>query len=342
MFSSLHTRLSTKFSAVGRSSFGQSVAARIGLLQISIAAMLWGLTGVVVRFVHDDTGLSAISIGFYRLAFAALAMLVISAPRLPGLVKAVRAHPVSIGIAGVGLAVYQALYFVSVTTAGVTVATVVSLGVAPIALVGWEAVHLRRRPSLPSMLIVIASLVGLGLIASANSATAATPAPVLGLFAAIGSGICYAATTVVSTAAARSTSLLAFTTATTTIGALVMIPAAAVAGFGLPLGPVSLGQLAFLGVVTTALAYGFFYAGLRSTTSSVAAVLTLLEPLTAAVLAVLLLAEPIYLSTLVGGVLLLAAVAALYLIPQPKASATGDPAAVDPIGPSQDAISSPR
>ena len=209
------------------------------------------------------------------------------------------------------------------------------------------------------------------MIASANSATVATPAPVLGLFAAIGSGICYAATTVVSTTAARATSLVAFTTATTTIGAIVMIPAAAIAGFGLPLGPVPLGHLAFLGVVTTALAYGCFYAGLRSTASSVAAVLTLLEPLTAAILAVVLLAEPIHLSTVIGGVLLLAAVAALYLVPQPAvpehagttsgtATATvpvtatepviaqepvtaPEPATVpDPADPAQDAISSPR
>jgi len=321
------------------------LAARIGLIQISVAAMLWGLTGVVVRYVHEDTGLSAVSIGFYRLAFAALAMLAISARRLPGVVHALRAHPVSITVAGVGLAVYQALYFVSVTTAGVTVATVVSLGVAPIALVVWEAARQRKRPSPVSVLIVLASLIGLSLIASANTATAATPAPVIGLLAAIGSGICYAATTVVSSEAARSTSLVAFTTATTTIGALAMVPAAALAGFGLPLGPVPLGQLAFLGVVTTALAYGCFYAGLRSTASSVAAVLTLLEPLTAAVLAVALLAEPVHLSTLLGGVLLLAAVAALYLLPQRTApSPTGPevPAPGESADPAQEAMSSPR
>jgi DME family drug/metabolite transporter len=103
--------------------------------------------------------------------------------------------------------------------------------------------------------------------------------------------------------------------------------------------------LAFLGVVTTALAYGCFYAGLRSTTSSVAAVLTLLEPLTAAVLAVALLAEPVHLSTLLGGVLLLAAVAALYLLPQRTApSPTGPevPAPGESADPAQEAMSSPR
>ena len=74
----------------------------------------------------------------------------------------------------------------------------------------------------------------------------------------------------------------------------------------------------YLGAATTVLAYALFYAGLRTTPSSVASVLTLIEPLTATVLAVILLSEPLPLLTIVGGVLLLGAIAVLYLSPGGK------------------------
>src|SRR6476619_4198504 len=91
-----------------RTRIGQSMAARIGLIQISIAAVLWGLTGVVVRLVHDGAGLGAVTVGFYRLAIAALALLLLSSFRLPRLFRAFRANPLGMLAAGVGLALYQA------------------------------------------------------------------------------------------------------------------------------------------------------------------------------------------------------------------------------------------
>jgi DME family drug/metabolite transporter len=68
-----------------------------------------------------------------------------------------------------------------------------------------------------------------------------------------------------------------------------------------------------MGVMATAVAYGLFFHGLRSTTSDVASVLTLLEPLAATTLAVALLHEQLTLRMVLGGGLMLAAIAALYL-----------------------------
>ena len=63
----------------------------------------------------------------------------------------------------------------------------------------------------------------------------------------------------------------------------------------------------------TVAAYWLFYRGLRTTASEVAGVLTLLEPLTAAVLAAIVVHEALTGPALVGGGLMLVAVAALYL-----------------------------
>ena len=73
----------------------------------------------------------------------------------------------------------------------------------------------------------------------------------------------------------------------------------------------TLGVLAYLGVFTMALAYGPFYAGLRTTRSGAAVIATLLEPVTAAVAAGVVLGERLGPTGIVGSVLILAAVAGL-------------------------------
>ena len=111
------------------------------------------------------------------------------------------------------------------------------------------------------------------------------------------------------------------TTTSTVIGALTLLPAALICGAGFAVTGTAMTQLLYLGAATTVLAYALFYAGLRTTPSSVASVLTLIEPLTATVLAVFLLSEPLPLLTIAGGVLLLGAIAVLYLAPPGKNTA---------------------
>ncbi|MBM0280111.1 DMT family transporter, partial [Micromonospora tarensis] len=133
--------------------------------------------------------------------------------------------------------------------------------------------------------------------------------------AAVGSGLGYAVTTLISRQVSQHTAPMTLTTVSTALGALTLAPFALVAGVSAPVRPDTVALLLHLGVVTTAVAYALFYAGLRTTPGSVAAVLTLLEPLTAAALAVALLHEPLPLPVLGGGGLLLTAVAATYLAP---------------------------
>lgn len=302
------------------------LGARAGLVQITVSGVLWGTTGVAVQLVRESTGLSPVSIGCYRLAIAAVVLLLLSAARLGPLLAALRLMPGSLVLVGMGLGIYQALYFLAVTTAGVSVATVVSLGLAPVLTAAWEAVRARRLPGLGTVAPLAAGIVGLVLITvSTAHPTAAAPRPLLGLLAAAGSGLGYAAATVLSRHVAQRVETRDLTTLSALIGALTLAPLALVDGIAIPAQAAPVALLAYLGVVTTAVAYGLFYAGLRTTSGSAAAVLTLLEPLTAAVLAVVLLAEPLPLPAVGGGVLLLGAVAALYLgpgrTPRPPAGA---------------------
>lgn len=298
----------------------QRLGARTGLVQITLAALLWGTTGVVVQLIRNRTSLSPVSIGFYRLAVAALFLLGLHARSLRDLTRAVRASPWRLILVGVGLGGYQASYFISVAAIGVSLSTMVSLGVAPVCIAIWESAVARRRPSRLTVGSLSAGIIGLVLITVAGGHTTTGPQhPLLGLIAAVVSGVGYAASTVLSRHVSQQTPAMTLTTMSTLFGAVALAPFALVSGVGFHPMASTVSMLVYIGVVATAVSYALFYAGLRITSGSVAAVLTLLEPLTAAVLAVAVLGEPLPALELVGGVILLGAITALYLMPQPPA-----------------------
>jgi drug/metabolite transporter, DME family len=298
--------------------------ARAGLLAVSGGALLWGTTGIGVRIINDRSGLSAVPIGCYRLAIAAVVLaLLFRGSGLRRWQTAWRRHRWSLVFAGAGLGGYQALYFIGVQYVGVSVSTLVSLAVAPVALTVASALVAQQRPAVHALVTVGCAVGGLTVISLASTSTsAAAPHPILGILASLGSGAGYAATTVLNRRLAAEGDPLLLTAATSGIGALVLVPIALPIGMPVPSDPVVLGWLGYIGVVSTVIAYGLFYTGLRSTSSQVVGVLTLLEPLTATVLAVAFLGESLTALGWFGAVLLLVAIAVLYVRrPEPDAAA---------------------
>ena len=287
---------------------------RSGLLAVSGGALLWGTTGVPVAIIHDRTGLSAVPIGFLRLLIAGLVVAaVFRRTAWTGAREVFARHRWWLIAAGVGLGGYQALYFVGVQYVGVTISTLVSLALAPVALTAWAAVVGRRLPDAFAMLTLVAAVGGLVLVSLKPGAAAAGSHPVLGLVASLAAGLAYAATTVVNHRLAADGDAVLLTGLTSAIGAVALLPVAAALGLWWPADAVSSGWLVYIGVVTTVLAYALFYRGLHTTSSETAGVLTLLEPLAAAVLAAIALHERLTALGLVGAVLMLAAIAGLYL-----------------------------
>ncbi len=306
------TRFSSRLSA--------PVRARTGLLAVSAGALLWGTTGVPVRIITDRTGLAAVTIGALRLVIAALALAVVLGRGGWRRTRVAFArNRWRLIAAGTGLGAYQALYFVGIQNVGVSVSTLVSLALAPVALTAWGAIRRRRWPAPLALLTLAAAVGGLVLISLGPGAAAGAANPTLGLAASFAAGLGYAATTVVNRHLAADGEPLLLTGATSAVGALVLVPFALVAGLRWPSDAVASGWLVYIGVVTTVVAYGLFYLGLRTTTSETAGVLTLLEPLAAAVLAAIVLHERLTPLGVVGGALLLLAIAGLYLRePEPE------------------------
>ena len=290
-----------------------------GLLLVSAAGIVWGTIGPAVQLAHEAPGLSPWVISAYRAIAAVLALLVaiVVTGRVATCLALARRRWRRVIITGVATAIFQLLFFVAVVAVGVSVTTVIALGLAPILLLVVGSVQRRQPPARAQVLIVTNALVGLVLVSIAGgSGNEAPQAAAVGILAAFGSGTAYAVSTHVGAPLSRGDGAIVVTTVTTAVAAAVLVPGGLVAGKlrGEPLTATDAGSwllLAYLGVVTMAFAYVLLYAGLRSTTSGSAVVATLLEPVTAVLIAVLLLGERPTAAVFIGTALILLAIASL-------------------------------
>ena len=269
--------------------------------------------------VHGRSMLSVLTISGWRAAAAVLtlAAIVLVRGQVAACVRLLRDHPTRIVAMGALTAAFQLLFFVAVLAAGVSVATVVALGFAPVLLLLLHSAQRRKVPRAPQLLTVAMGVVGL-LLVSLTGGDAGGPSPAYGVLAALGSGTAYALSADVGSSVSRGHDAVPVAAGTMTVAALIMVPAGLVVGLArgdalVATDAATWAGLAYLGVVTMALAYVLLFAGLRTTASGSAAVATLLEPVTAVVIAVLLLGETLTAAGVAGALLILAAIATLGL-----------------------------
>jgi DME family drug/metabolite transporter len=163
---------------------------RTGLVLVSCAGVVWGTIGPAVQLVHDGSGLSPLTIGAFR-AIAAVTALVVASlvtGRLHTCLGLARSHWRRVIITGLSTAAFQLLFFVAVVATGVSVATVVSLGLPPVLLLGLSSIQGRRGPSPAQVMTVATALVGLLLVSIAGGTGEDAPNAALGVLAALGSG----------------------------------------------------------------------------------------------------------------------------------------------------------
>ena len=299
-----------------------------GLLEVAVAGVLWGTGGLAVQLIREQEPMSPVTTSAWRMTIAAVVLLValLALRRGRGLLELARSRPRQLLAIGVGTAAYQGFYFISVTQVGVAVSTVVSLGLAPVLLTVAESVRHRSAPARDRLVVLGAALVGLVLVSVAGHESTTGPAPVAGVLFAIASGTTYALTTAASGSISRTSSPLVLTSGMTLVGACVLLPCLAVVDSPrATTDATALAWLAYLGVLTMALAYVLLYSGLRVVAPSTAVTISLVEPVTAAVVAAVVLQEALGPVAVVGILLVLGAVAGLG-----RPSAVAGPVLPDP------------
>jgi drug/metabolite transporter, DME family len=289
-----------------------------GLLLVSLAGVVWGTIGPAVQLVHEGSGLSPLTISAYR-AIAAVAVLLVLAVvtgRL-GLSWSLARHQWRrVTVVGVLIAASQLLFFVAVVATGVSVATVVCLGVAPVLLLIVSSIQQRRLLSTGRAVTVTIAVAGLLLVSLVGGAAERAPHPALGILAALGAGAAYGLSADVAAPLSQRLDTMTVTTATMSVAAAVLVPGDLVLAYvrGEVLTTTDTASwllIVYLGVVTMAVAWALLFTGLRSTPSGAAVVATLIEPVTAVLIAVVLLSEQLTPAGVLGSLLILTAIASL-------------------------------
>lgn len=285
-----------------------------GLTFVTIAAIAWGTGGVVAAILYRDSGLGPIAISFWR-TIIGVALLAAGygwrrrreARDTPARPRATRSRRFLIAaVTGIGLATYQTAYYAGVQASGVAFATVVTLGAGPILIAVGARFATAERLGLIGVAAVATAPVGLLLIVGGTAGNLA--GVVFSLISATG----YALVTVLHRALGgvdpARTTLHGFIVASVCLAPLAvfegLLPTQGVAWQ-------TVGMLAYLGAVSTALAYSLFFASLSAVRATTVSMLALAEPLTATAIAVVLLGEHLTWPMVAGSAVLLAAVALL-------------------------------
>ncbi|HEY0419383.1 MAG TPA: EamA family transporter, partial [Acetobacteraceae bacterium] len=244
-------------------------AARRGLLLIALAAILWGTVGVTTKTLYRTTAATPLSVGFFRLAFAAPILLAACRARLGRRAFAVRWRGLAaMLLVGAMLATYQVCFFAAVADAGVVIATLITLCTAPVLVALFSMVLPRERLARSAALALACAVAGTVLLVATPGAGA--HAGVRGVLLALASASGYAVIALTARTLAHHYHPLQVTAIGFTAGALLLLPIALAAGLvaAYPAGGWLL--LIYLGAIPSALGYGLYLSGMRATPASIA------------------------------------------------------------------------
>jgi DME family drug/metabolite transporter len=290
---------------------------RRGLAYLAFAGATWGTTGAAVDIVYQSSDFGPMAVSFWRF-LTGMALLIAArdlrparnTPRTP---QPTRRRVLLFTGTGIGLAAFQTAYFAAVQDTGLTVGTIVTLGAAPVFTAAGGRMFLGERVGRGGLLAVGGALAGLAILVLGNQQGVVH---LLGVGMAMLSATGYAVSNILGRWTGRhgaGEDPYTLTVWSFAIGAVVMLPFAW--GEGLvphtahPVQVVLL--LLYVAAVTTALAYPLYFAGAGAVRAATASVVMLIEPISAAVLAVLFLGERLTPATIIGTVLMLAAIAGL-------------------------------
>jgi DME family drug/metabolite transporter len=258
------------------------------------SGLLWGTGGLIGSLLGREAGLPPLSVAAYRLTVGGaliVVFLTVAGRRWP----AGRAAWTRIAVVGLLAACFQSCYFTAVSLTSVSLATLVTIGSAPVLVqvAGWVR---GRRSSRGA---------GLGLLVGLPSGRFAETAVLASSGMAVLAASGFAAMTLIGSKPVPGLDDLAVTGFGFTLGGgVLMAVAALVGGLGFAPRPGTIGLLIALGIGPTAVAYTSYFRGLRTSAASTAALLSLLEPLTGTILAVLLLGNRLSPAGIAGAVIL--------------------------------------
>jgi drug/metabolite transporter, DME family len=289
---------------------------RSGLACLVASGLLWGTSGLIGTLLGRTAGLSPLAVAAIRL-LAGGGLIVAFLTVTGGAFPSGRAAWRRVAVNGLLSALFQGCYFAAISLTSVSLATLVTIGAAPVVVAAVERIRDGRVLGRQGLITLGLALAGLALLVWHPGGGPGGPggvAVLTGSGLALLSAASFAAITLIGTSPVPGLTDLTVNGYGFTLGGLVLLPLTVFdggLGFGAGLSPAKLaaaaGLLLALAVGPTAVAYTLYYRGLRTESAATAALLTLLEPLAAAVLGATFLGDRLGVTGVAGALILGAA-----------------------------------
>ncbi|NCB01720.1 MAG: hypothetical protein EOM67_06085 [Spirochaetia bacterium] len=272
----------------------------LGASQVLVAGVLWGTSGTIASFFPHSV--SPLVIGALRLAVGGLCLTIILGVTTKGVwfAPTTKIYPKHVLLVAFSIALTQVMIFLGVQLAGVTIATMVFIGSAPLfsGIFSWIRYKRNQKPIwwISSSIVIIGCL----LMAISDNSEVRGALIMKGSASALLAGAGWAMAGVVIKEMQKSASSLETTVIALSSGAILLLPFAFIQGFSC-LGEPSVIELTLvLGVIATAFPYLLFNMGMMGVPVPHAYLYGLIEPLVASMLGMLLLKERLSLVGIVG------------------------------------------
>jgi drug/metabolite transporter (DMT)-like permease len=303
-----------------------------------LATLFLSTTAILIRYLTQDYHLPALVLACWRDIFVAMTLLPILGLFFPHLLRVQSRHLLYLAGYGLVLALFNALWTLSVALNGAAVATVLVYSSAAFtALLGW--LFLKESLSWAKLLAVAFSLIGCALVAGALDASV-WHANLAAILTGVVAGLSYAIYSLMGRKAAQSglnpwtTLFYTFTFASVFLLGFNLLPGGLLPGAAarpqdlLWLGSslAGWGVLFILAAVPTVAGFGLYNVSLSYLPSSIANLIATLEPVFTSITAYLLLSERLTAVQICGALLMVSGVAFLRVYEGWQANRTPTPA----------------
>lgn len=291
----------------------QSANSSVGFILIAIGAILFGTIGVATKGLLSVSAANAISITLWRALIALPVLFLIGLYLLRGKMFVIPWRDVRLMIvAGILMAFYQVAFVYAIQFANVTIATLVTLCTVPIIVTILAAAFLREQLHRGLFLAMGCAIVGVVLLVGFSPTGDMGANVLLGVVLALLTALANGIFQITSRALAGRYHPIQTLTVYFLVSALAFVPLAWVGGFVINYPPLGWALLIHLGIVVSVIAYLLLLTGLRTTPATIATIIGFVEPLTATILAVVIFDEQLGPTGILGGALLLAAMAIVW------------------------------
>ena len=276
---------------------------RKGMLNVLIAAVLWGSSGVCAQYIMEQSQMSSQFLTMTRLIFAGLILLTLSFVHGDKIFSIINNHKDAISLlifSVVGALTVQLTFLLTIEKSNAATATVLQF-LSPTIIVAWFSLVRKSRPGILVFCAILTSLIGTFLLVTHGNPTSLSISPAA-LFWGIASAFAAAFyTTYPSTLIARYGTL-------PVVGGLILLPFYARQGTNFVVNGSLILAFFYLVVIGTSLTFSLYLKGAQLIGGPKASILSCAEPLSSALLSLLLLGITFTLPDWLGTLLILSSV----------------------------------